>query len=256
MMRPEPPVFASTYPYAACKAMGERVYKAWEAAQIVGTESLDRSPLQAFRTLGQLSRVCEMQLMIDASTYITRARNVMAGHFLRSDKDVWITLDDDMETDASVLRDLLAACRATRECVALPYFNRDGRTATHRRIYGATEWWLPHQLDGQPRVIVGNEFIDGGPALDRIPLRRVDRIGMGCVALHRDVVERLAGAVPWFRESNRSAVGEPDSPALFREDVQDGDWVGEDYYFAALCERAGTPIRVLLDATVTHQQWT
>jgi len=233
-MKPEAPVFASTYPYAACKGMGELVYKRWEAEQIASAESLDASPMQGFRTLGQLSRVCPFQLFSDASTYITRARSVTSGHFLRSDKDVWFSVDDDIETDARVLRDLILACRATREAVAVPYFNRDGRSATFTRIYGPTEWLEP----------------------DRIPVRRVAAIGMGCVAVHRDLIERLAPIVPWFRESNKGDQrAEPDCPALFREDVQDGLWIGEDYYFSALCERAGAPVRVLLDAVITHQQW-
>jgi hypothetical protein len=230
---PLDPVFFSTFPYTGCKLHGVEWPKqlAWEF------EHLDESVWPGFRSLGQLRRVCEAMVYVDGSTYITRARSVATKHFLDSGRDVWISLDDDVFVEEDVLRRLLLVCRATRGGVALPYTNRDGKTMTFRKVKGPTR------------------YVEVGFSLDRfesVPVRTVDRVGMGCVALHRDLVERLAKDAPHFRELDRPT-GVQNCPALFLEGVQEGSWVGEDYYFSALCERGGSPLLVLLESACEHQ---
>jgi len=221
-------LFATTFMYSQCKLTGPVAWPTWLKLALA---RLDASVWPGLRTLGQLSRVCEYDLHVDGSTYITRARSVAAGHFLRSAHDVWLTVDDDVFVQDSVLRDVILACRAMRGGIALPYMNRDGHSMTFRKVSGPTQ---PLDPSDTTRLLV----------------RVVDRVGFGCVALHRDLVEALARDAPKFRE--KALVGEVDCPALFLEGAQDGEWVGEDFYFSALAERAGRPLHVLLNAPCEH----
>jgi hypothetical protein len=235
MRAPLDPVFFSTFPYTGCKLHGVE----WPKRLEHEFAHLDESVWPGFRTLGQLRRVCESAVYVDGSTYITRARSVATKHFLDSGRDVWVSVDDDVFVEEDVLRRQVLVCRATRGGVALPYTNRDGKTMTFRKVAGPTQWIsVPGSL---------------GPfAVPSLPVRTVDRVGMGCVALHRDLIERLAKDAPHFRERDRPN-GVEDCPALFLEGVQEGSWVGEDYHFSALCERAGSPLLVLLEAPCEHQ---
>jgi len=224
-------LFATTFMYSQCKLTGPTAWPTWLKLALA---RLDASVWPGLRTLGQLSRVCEYDLHVDGSTYITRARSVASGHFLRSAHDVWLTVDDDVYVQEDVLRRVILACRATRGGIALPYMNRDGHSMTFRKVSGPTSMFACGPV--------------GASVL--LPLRVVDRVGFGCVALHRDLVELLAADAPKFRE--KALVGEVDCPALFLEGAEDGEWVGEDFYFSALAERAGRPLRVLLNAPCEH----
>lgn len=228
MKTPMAPVFATTFPYAACKVVGA---DQWSKTLAYELEHLDDSVWPGFRTLGQLRRVAPYQAHVDASTYITRARCVAAGKFLNEhrDLDVWVTVDDDVYADETVLARLLTVCRATRGLVALPYLNRDGKSMTFRRALGPTVFVSP-----------------GG-----FPVRHVDRIGMGCCAMHRSFIETLAASAASF---------ENQCPAIFLEGVTDVDpatgvgvWTGEDYWLCGLAERHDLPVLVLLDAPCEHE---
>ena len=222
MKVPQPPLFFSTFPYAACKVVGA---PGWPKALEHELAHLDESPWAGFRTLGQARRVAECRVHVDASTYITRARCVAAGRFLHehSDLDVWLTCDDDVFATEDVIAQVTAACRATRGLVALPYLNRDGRSMTFRRVTGPTEYAA------------------------QVPLRRVDRIGMGLAAMHRDFVSALAANAVSF---------ENQCPAIFLEgvtDVDPGVWTGEDFWLCGLAERAKLPMHAILNAPGEHE---
>jgi hypothetical protein len=228
----KPPLFFSTFMYSACKVVGA---ERWPERLAYEMAHLDESPWPGFRTMGQADKVAEaagveLRTFVDGSTYITRARCVAAGHFLYksgADSDVWLTADDDVYADARVLESLLLAARATRGLVALPYLNRDGHSMTFRRVTGPT-LWLP----------------------GKIPVRAVDRIGMGLVAMHRSFVEVLARRAPMFEHRY---------PAIFLEGITEVDratgigvWTGEDYWLCGLAEAADLPMHVLLDAPGWH----
>lgn len=234
MKHPEPleAVFATTFLYSACKVVGKDKWPRWLQYELA---HLETSTWAGLRTLSELRHVCDYDLMVDGSTYITRARSVASGKFLRSNRDVWVTVDDDLFASEEVLRRLILACRVTKGGVALPYMNRDGGSMTFRKVSG-------------PTIHAAPPFFEG------IPLRTVDRVGFGCVALHRDLVELLAKQAPHFAEKD-GPPGAPtvlDCPALFLEGAQEGSWVGEDFYFSALCEKAGRPMHVLLNAPCEH----
>lgn len=223
-------VFATTFLYAACKVVGN---DAWPDYLRHDLAHASDSVWPAIRTLAyELSSVCDAELVTDASTYIDRARCVMAGKFLASSLDVWLTCDDDVYADAEVLRTLIRACRQTRGGVAVPYMNRDGRSMTFRKVSGPTEW-----------LELGT--------MRRAPVRSVDRVGFGLVALHRELVEALAFApsTKWFRESPSSRLR---CPHLFVNGVEEDTFIGEDYSFSKLADDAGRTMRVLLEAPAEH----
>lgn len=228
---PLEPVFFSTYPYAACKVVGA---ERWPTALQYELDHLDESYWPGFRTLGQMLRICDAELMFCVGTYITRARNVVAKKFLASGKDVWVTVDDDMLVEQDELRRLVQTCRATRRGVVMPYLNRDGKSMVHRKLLGPTRW-------------IG---LDGGATS---AVRGVDRAGLGCAALHRELIEFLADGAPHFAEQDNVPSPVLDTPMLFLEGVSRGSWVGEDYYFSSLCQDTGRPLDIMLDAPATHE---
>lgn len=226
-------VYFSTFPYAAVKACATPA--AWAAQLKTELASPDASAWPGFRTLGQAQKLGDageldsLFAYVDGSTYITRARCVAAGHFLAASAyDVWMTVDDDVFVEASVLLRMLRVLDRTRGFVALPYLNRDGESMTFRRVSGPTR-----------------RYGEG------LAVRHVDRIGMGCVVMHRSFVEALAAGEPRF---------EAGYPAIFLEGVRDVDprtgsgvWVGEDYWMGAIAEEKGLPLDVLLSAPCEHQ---
>ncbi len=220
-------IFASTFLYTAAKVAGD----SWPTYIAEQCRNLGSSEWPGLRTIGALATVSPIELYIDASTYITRARCVAAGHFLKSKADAWVTVDDDILVDRDTVRQAVEACRAIDGGVALPYLNRDGKSIVCRDVEDRTEW---------VQTSVG-----------KLPGRRVGRSGFGFVAMSRGYVERIAKKVEFFREDNLRSK-EPDCPLLFAEGAENGSWIGEDYYFSRLAEVAGEPLRLLLDAPCEH----
>jgi hypothetical protein len=218
------PIFFSTFMYAPCKIVGAA---AWPEVLAYHLEHLDVAPWHALRTLGQARRIAECRIHIEASAYIDRSRCVSAGDFLNrlgKDCDVWLTCDDDVYADRVVIQQLVDVARETRGLCALPYLNRDGHTMTFRRVWGPTQ------------------YVAGAP------VRCVDRVGMGLVAIHRDFIATLA-------ERSISFVEEGDeNPFIFRNSVEGETrtFIGEDFYFCSLAERDQLPMHVLLEAPGQH----
>lgn len=249
---PLPAMFFSTFAYAACKSVGADL---WPSTLKGILEAPDTGPSVlgvagfAFLTLSEARHVAPCVVHVAANSYIARARCVAAAYFLRGPGqtcDVWLSCDDDTFADEATLRRLVTACRATRGLVALPTGSRDGRCMNYRRVFGPTEWW---ELRPDETSMVTESEREGA-----LPLRRVDRVGQGLVAMHRAFIETLDRGCPSeLRFRDRIAPDAHDCPGLFLSGPQGGDWVGEDYWLCALGERAGLPTHVLLEATVQHE---
>jgi len=216
------PVFCSIFCYALAKISGERwpEIRAKELAEAAHGEGQSSWP--GFRTLANLVRLRPVQTYVDGSTLITKARSRASGEFLRSGSDVWVTIDDDVEAPKETLEALLEAVIRTRAIVSVPCILRDGTGLTVQA----------HRQD--KRRVDGNLY------------RLDDGTGLGLVAFHHDVIKKLAPMVPHV-----TARGQ-DFPALFQEDVRDGEWIGEDYRMTRLAARMGIAVYLLLDAPVVH----
>jgi hypothetical protein len=219
-----PKAFFSTFMYSACKAVQARG-ETWEGWLQAEFRKLGASAYAGFRSAHAYGDVEDFHLSVQAGTYITLARCAAAGQFLYGDGaacDLWVMADDDVLVTSDVWRRMAAVARASKAMVALPYLNRDGHSMTYRRAWG-------------PTMTIAGE-----------PCWRVDRIGMGAVILHREFVARLARNALAFEHGGLSC------PAIFLEGVQEGEWVGEDYWMCAMADRLGLPIYVLLDAMCRH----
>jgi hypothetical protein len=231
---PLPRMFFSTYQYAACKLVGGDKWPAVLAELMAhperGPELLGTRGF-SFMTLSEARHVSEVAIHVASNSYIARARCVAAASFLASGCDVWLQCDDDTFADEETIRRQVTACRATKGLVALPYANRDGHSMCMRHVVPPTTWLA-----------------------DGLPVRKVDRVGLGLTAVHRDVVAALDVACePAMRFRDRIAPDALDCPGIFLSAPVDGDWVGEDYFFCGLVERAGFPMHVLLEASVQHE---
>lgn len=217
------PLFFSTFMYAPCKMVGAAE---WPKVLAYNLEHLDEAPWHALRTLGQARRIAECIIHVDAGTYIDRQRCVAAGNFLYQagrDCDVWLTCDDDVYADRAVIAQLVDVARETKGLCALPYLNRDGKSMTFRRVWGPTQW------------IAG------------APVRCVDRIGQGLVAMHRDFIATLADRSASFVDEDGSLY-----PHIFRNGVEARKFIGEDFWLCMLAERDDLPMHVLLEAPGQH----
>jgi len=213
-------LFVSSFLYAACKLAGDQ----WDRAREAELRNPDASMWPGVRTIGQLRRLLgePAQVYVDGSTLITKGRSRAAGFFLRSDADVWVTVDDDVFASIDVLAQLIAVARHTRSMVAAPAILRSGKAFNFHRAFA-------------PILRVADCAYAG-----------VDEIGLGLAAIHRDFVEVLAKDAP------KVGTGASEFPALFLETVDDGTWIGEDVFFCRAAGRAGLPVHLLCNAPVEH----
>lgn len=220
----KPRLFASSHAYAARKAVGLENWQAWITAQLA---ALDASHLPGFRALGQAAQLETACLSVNATGSIGRSRSCMAGAFLASSADTWLTVDDDNYAPADVLARAVLAARATRGIVALPYWLRQN---TPRLSFNAA-------TEPRPIVVEGCELLSAPGLLT----------GFGLVALHRSAVERVALEQPTFRDEGGARF-----PALFLEMVRDDLWIGEDFAFCHRAHDAGVALYLLPDAWCEH----
>jgi hypothetical protein len=222
-----PRLFVSTFPYALIKharALGElEGGPEQELALIRQHEQLrGESAWPAYRTVGELDNVEPFVLVSDASGSISQSRSRMAGRFWRgfgSECDVWLSVDDDIFADRSVLARLVAECRRTGGMVSVPYLLRDGKTAS---------------VSGVHKVH------------DEVLCARTS--GMGLVAMHRNAIEALAPSAPRAIDDKGARY-----PALFLEFIDEWlGWLGEDIAFSHRMAALHMLWHLLPDAPVCH----
>ena len=233
------PIFATCYPGEIAKLLGP---EEWPEAVKKELANLSASTVPGIRTLGRLQHLCakhdlasSLHIVLDGITRpIAKARSRSAGAFLRSDADVWVTVDDDIEVDTRVLANLVSVARITEAVVAAPYLLKAYAPRKEVRL--------------SYRKAVGDVLVNRVVVADGAPVRcaRADRIGFGIVAIARHAVELLDGMVPRVNEDGESF------PALFQDAVEGHAWVTEDFFFSSLCEKAHIPIRLLLEHPVWH----
>jgi hypothetical protein len=218
-------LFMSVFAYSVAKALGER-WEVWLQSQLADPLS---SPVEGIRTLGHAMRLGpDVTAYIDGSTYVTRARSRAAGKFLASKSDVWLTCDDDVLVEKEGIENLVRACRATRGVVSVPLLIRGGTSVCFGHV------------PMNPALVVEH---------DGVPLFPIEMTGMGLVAIHREVLEAVAPAVPL---TNRGETDGMVFRAFFTETIREGMWVGEDYHFCILAREAGKPVHLLLETQGTH----
>ena len=92
----------------------------------------------------------------------------------------------------------------------------------------------------------------GGKQMDK--LVEADRLPGGFLMIKRTVFERIMAARPdiHFTTGHSEDAINPYLFAFFRHVVQDGQWLGEDYYFSELCQACGITIWKDTEAQLAH----
>lgn len=199
----------------------------------------DKSLWAGFRTLHWLRTLLGAELADDMvfyaehSTLIAKARSFAAAQFLRSDCDVWVSIDDDAATGPRELALLVEA--AYRHGIAvLPQLRRDGRGINvifSPSVYRDGTLWYVRSAEETSRIAP------------------IDFAGCSLMACSRNAIESMR-----LRFPELDCVKQSPAPvlALFLETVQDLQWEGEDAAFFRRAKLAGIEAQTLIDCETEH----
>ena len=209
-------VFVSTIVYSLARELGaapavEEVQRQLVAAAAASTpdqQALLAEYLPVVRAVTRLRGVFDVALHIDAGgTNIAKARSRAMHAFLQSDADVWVSIDDDVEADATTLAELVQAVQGTTVvCIAPCWLREQDRVNVMLDPLGETR-----ELLGGSRVLAA---LAGG---------------FGLVAMSKSAAHRFAGRYKdtlKFKDDDGQ-----EKIAVFRDAIHQGQWFGEDMAF-------------------------
>lgn len=234
-------LFYSTFLYTFARTHGARWHDELRREMGLGLES----SIEAVRTLTSLSLLREeIATAVGAPMRLAAGRSDMAGRFLSTKADVWVSCDDDAQADSLALLQLVEAARMTRGIVSAPCLQRgDPEKPPTRETPGLLNIRFP---PGPPPHFVEQH--------ETFALAPIYSTGFGLVAVHRDVVEGMRAVHPeldTFDEESGRLI-----PALFFERITgDGPerrWQGEDMAFCARARDCCIPMHALLGVEVIH----
>ena len=164
---------------------------------------------------------------------IARQRDKVINHWYESNKSDWILwVDSDVVISPEKFK-LLWDNKDIKErpIVTGVYFTTDHPEDTLMEPM-PTLFWFAQSGD--------NVGIKRVHPLPKDKLIKVGAAGMGFVLMHRSVVDRIREVLP-------------DAP-LFSDIGHGKNFMGEDIYFFALCDKAEVPVYAHTDATVPHMK--
>jgi hypothetical protein len=232
-------VYASCSSYALGCVVGPG-----EAARLVNDSVADVSHaaiLPAVNALRELRTFTDhLEFSFDGgATQIAKCRSRHFTRALESTCDVWVTLDDDIDTDRPTLALLLAAVAGDepRVCFA-PYYQRG--------MQGVVLMTFP------PVMTERTVYSEPTPSQETVSgtVRNALHGGFGLVAVNRAAMQAVARDAPTFRDGPD---GEHLRVAAFLETItSDGYWLGEDFAFFARARAAGVRVEALVSGRVLH----
>lgn len=179
---------------------------------------------------------------VESGPNIARARNALVWQFLGTSRAPWLLqVDTDMVFAPDVLDRLIAAADPVNRPVmgALCHMQETIGGDPLPTVYELIEEEQPDGADGPPKVGFARYTV----IPDDAPMK-VGATGTGCLLVHRQVFERMAGdprttsaAWPWFKESQLN-----DRP------------IGEDYTFMLRLAMLGIPVHVDQTVQVGHMK--
>jgi len=254
------------------EAQSQELPKVW-----VSTPSLDGNMSWGYvKSVLDVQRACSKfglkfgWRVVWGNSILPLARNKIVSQFMATNYDFLVMLDGDIEVDA---KDILAAVLSGKQFVGIPCskramdFNR-----LQQFTLAAGESAPPEYLSSYfcaPNFIV-NE--DSTKDLDQVAtdlnLVRAEKIGTGCVVIHRSVFEKFQEGFPGRVYLEPDGVGE-DAKAkapiqtfeYFRYALdEEGFFIGEDFMFCNDWRSLGGEIWLKVDAItrhygVTHFTW-
>jgi hypothetical protein len=205
-------LFVSTSVYALAHQLGMRGAIEEVKRQL---DAPGKDSLPVVRTMARLRQLRgDFGLLVDGgATYIGMARSRAFHEAFKSDADVWLSLDDDIEATTDVCSALLEAVDdIVPRIVLVPYLKRDDSDGPQLTVT------LP--MVRSERHVQGATLVRMSKGLGGFPF--------GMVALNRTAMREIVSSAPpelqWFD------YGEP-KLALFYEKLEDGFWHGEDTSF-------------------------
>ena len=190
------------------------------------------------------------------------ARNKIVSQFMASGYDFLVMIDGDIEVDS---RDILGAVLSGKQFVGIPCSKRAMDLGRLRDFtIAAGEDVEPEYLSSYfcaPNFIVGD---DSTTNLDEVAkdlnLVRAEKIGTGCVVLHRSVFEKFQEEFPSRVYLEPDGVGEEaknkapiQTFEYFRYALdEDGFFIGEDFMFCNDWRSIGGEIWLKVDAITRH----
>lgn len=196
-------------------------------------ECLSGDELPAVRTIQRLRGLDELMLYHGASTTLPKARSRAAHAALAAPgADLWLMIDDDVETDLDTLSRLVAVARAGKVAV-LPCAVRS--TAKDHRI----------------NVLWQGSLVD---VCNGVSTRSVSRGGCGLMIVPRPALERVIGDYPDLAYHDDDGL---ERVAIFSQMfVRPGDdrtwWLGEDYSFCERLRASGIEIAAPVEGQSIH----
>lgn len=244
-------IFVSLSVYSLAKELGpdNAVAEVHRQLAAAATDQVE-DYLPAVKVIARLRLLDSVALRIDAgATVIAKARS-RAFHsalFENVEADVWISVDDDVDATKQTLEWLVEAVRerqtgaelervpGPRICLA-PYLLRNSKTQVETLSVDLPQVFMHRHLSGGGRV------------------RTATSGGFGLVALNRAAIEAIArhwgNAAPleslhWRDDDGKNKL------AIFREELSDGRWYGEDLSFFRRVPR-GVDVEALCTGITSH----
>lgn len=190
------------------------------------------------------------------------ARNKIVQQFMATGYDFLVMLDGDIEVDA---KDILAAVLSGKQFVGIPCSKRAMDFNRLQQFTIAAGEAVPAEYLSSyfcaPNFIVNEESTKD---LDQIAkdlnLVRAEKIGTGCVVIHRSVFEKFQEAFPDRVYLEPDGVGEEAKKKApiqtfeyFRYALDDeGFFIGEDFMFCNDWRSTGGEIWLKVDAITRH----
>jgi len=203
-----------------------------------------------------------------AGPYLDVQRNVVVQEFLRTDADVLVFLDADMECDVETLHELAAVAHDQQMVVGGRYINNFPECASDGGFRPISFHWITQvDPDGRtwPRLWpVENALPDDLPPETAWEgLHSVDVIGTGLMAIPRFVFDRLSevfdAPTPWFAEVAMNGVQMGEDVTFCARvkylhiDVGYAPWLTAKHY-KTICLDPAIPPSFKYPTTVTSQE--
>jgi len=220
-------VYASCSSYALGCVLGP--YEASRAISVAVADVKQAEIIPGVAVLRKLRELAELELRVDGgATQIAKCRSRHFDAALKSDAELWFTVDDDIDATLPTLALLLEAVSddAPRVCFA-PYLQR-----------------------GTDKVLVTWPEVTSERRLQGGRVRSALYGGFGLVVVNRPAMHLVARDAPTFFD----AVGDevPKSAAFLETITKEGYWLGEDFAFFERARRAGVIVEALVDGRVQH----
>jgi hypothetical protein len=225
-------IFVSALTYGLGKQLGIRGAARAFAAQLV--DDIDpRELLPAARLIRRLRDLGDLIVYHGAGTALPKARSRAAHAALESESDLWLMVDDDVETDHATLQRLITLA-GTDRCSVLPCPIRGVESERHT-VNVLWEGSLVTLLDG-------------------VQARKVRRGGCGLMVVARSALERVTDmhrpTLSFFDDDGVAKV------ALFHQAFVGNDgqqlWLNEDYSFTERLRAADVSIVAPIEGRASH----